>query len=68
MKGGPAVSLGYIAKALIGALIAFVSVLVTAAESHGITLQEWLTAALAALVALGGVYVVPNSRRAQRGL
>lgn len=54
------------AKAFTAAPIAFGGVLVTASQSGGITLNEWLTAALAGLVALSGVYAVPNAA-AKRG-
>jgi hypothetical protein len=52
-----------IAKAVVGALIAFVGALVTATLTGGIGLHEWLYAILAGLVALGGVYATPNKPR-----
>jgi Na+/glutamate symporter len=51
-----------IAKALVGALIAFVGALVTATVTGGIGLHEWLYAVLAGLVALAGVYGTARSR------
>lgn len=47
-------------KAVLAALIAFVGSLVTATVTGGISTNEWLTAVLAGLVALGAVYGVPN--------
>lgn len=54
----------YAAKALIAALYSFVAVLVTATiDGSGITLYEWLAAALAALGALVTVFRVSNGPR-----
>jgi hypothetical protein len=57
-------TLAQIAKALIAALIAAVGALGTAVatgESLGdVDAKTWLAVALVALVALGGVYTVPN--------
>ena len=50
------------AKALIAALVAGLSVIGAAlAESDALTAQDWISAALAFLVALGAVYRVPNA-------
>jgi hypothetical protein len=48
------------AKALVGALLAFLTALATALATGGVSAQEWITAAIAALVTLGGVYGTPN--------
>lgn len=48
-----------IAKAITAALIAALGAL-AAAAGDGISVQEGLTAAVAGLVALGGVWAVPN--------
>lgn len=48
------------AKAVLAGLIAFVGALVTASLTGGIGLHGWLAAVLTGLVALGGVYQVPN--------
>jgi len=49
------------AKAIIAALTAFLSSLVTALDSGGsISAQEWLTALIALLVAGGAVFSIPN--------
>lgn len=50
----------FMAKAILGAVIALVGSLVTAALTHGIDLHEWLTAILAGLVALAGIFQIPN--------
>jgi hypothetical protein len=47
------------AKAIVGALIAGLSVL-TGAVGDGISSQEWITTAVAFLSGLGIVYVTPN--------
>lgn len=47
-------------KAILGSAIAGLSSLVTALEDGGVSLQEGLIAAIAALTALGVVYAVPN--------
>lgn len=49
-----------IAKAVVGAAVAFISSLVTALGDNTISTQEWLTAGLAGLVALGAVWAIPN--------
>lgn len=47
-------------KAWLGFAIALVGSLAVGAQSDGLTLAEWLTAASVGLVALGGVYGVSN--------
>ena len=49
------------AKAVIGALIAGLTAIGTALTDGGISPAEWVAAAIAFLVALGGVYAIPNS-------
>ncbi len=49
-----------IAKAIIGAAIAGVGSIVTALGDNALSYQEIGTAVLAALVALGAIYGVPN--------
>lgn len=46
-------------KALVGALVAGLSVL-AGAVGDGVSVEEWITTAVAALVALGAVFAVPN--------
>lgn len=48
------------AKAVIGALIAFLTALGTALTDGGISPSEWIAAVVAALVALSAVYAIPN--------
>lgn len=48
-------------KAILAFAIAGVGALATAASDGGISLAEGLSAAAAALVALGAVYQIPNS-------
>ena len=50
-------------KAILAFAIAGVGALATAAVDGGVTLGEGLSAAAAALVALGGVYQIPNADR-----
>ena len=50
-----------IAKAIAGALVAGLTSLHAALDDGGIVPQEWLAAVIAALVALGVVWAVPNS-------
>lgn len=51
-------------KALLAALIAFVGALATALVGNvsfgDLTDGQWMAAVLAGLVALGGVYAIPN--------
>lgn len=47
-------------KAILAGLIAGVGVLTTASLDEQIVLHEWLVAAGATLVAIGGVYQVKN--------
>ena len=49
------------AKALIGALIAGLTAIGTALTDGGVSPAEWVAAAVAFLVALGGVYAIPNA-------
>ena len=48
------------AKAVAGALTAGLTSLAVAVNDDLVTQQEWLTALVAAAVALGGVWAVPN--------
>jgi hypothetical protein len=48
-------------KAIVGALVAGLSVL-AGAVGDGVSAQEWITAAVAALGGLGLVYVTPNAQ------
>lgn len=48
------------AKAIIAALIAGLSALAAGLEDNSLTSQEWITIALAFVVALGAVFAVPN--------
>jgi hypothetical protein len=50
------------AKAIVGALIAGLSVL-AGAVGDGVSAQEWITAAVATLGGLGLVYATPNAHR-----
>lgn len=51
------------AKAIIGAIIAFLSTAagILSAPPHTITLNGWLVAALGAFAGLNGVWAVPNT-------
>jgi hypothetical protein len=51
-------------KAIVAALIAFVGGLAGGATDGHLTLAEWLVAASAGLVALGGVFQVKNAPKA----
>jgi len=48
------------AKALVGAAIAALSSIAAGLVDDDLTSNEWLTAIVAGLVALGAVYAVPN--------
>lgn len=48
------------AKALVGALAAFLAAVVTGLADEHITAVEWVVAALAAVTAGGAVFGVPN--------
>lgn len=50
-----------IAKALIAALVAGLGGIAVALDDNAISAQEWVTAAVAFLVALGAVFAVPNA-------
>jgi hypothetical protein len=47
-------------KAILAALVAGLGVLSTAFSDGELVTQEWIGALIAALVALGGVYQIPN--------
>ena len=50
-------------KAIAGALVAFLASLGTALDSGGsISAQEWITAAIALLIAGGAAFAIPNIR------
>lgn len=48
-------------KAIVASLVAGLTALLTALDDDSVTAQEWVTAGIAALVALGAVYAVPNT-------
>jgi hypothetical protein len=48
------------AKAIIAALVSFLTAIATALDSGGIDTQEWITAVVALLVAGGAVFSIPN--------
>lgn len=48
-------------KAWLAFAVALVGSLAVGAQDNTLTLAEWLTAASTALVALGGVYRIPNA-------
>jgi len=48
------------AKALVGAAIAVLSSIAAGLVDDNLDTNEWLTAIVAGLVALGAVYAVPN--------
>ena len=50
------------AKAILGALVAFLTALTTALEDGHVSAQEWVTALIALLAAGGVVFSVPNRR------
>lgn len=52
--------MGSYAKAIIGALVAGLAALQAALDDGGITAAEGIAAAIATLVALGAIWVVPN--------
>jgi hypothetical protein len=54
------------AKAIIAALIAGLGILGEGLTDGSLSGQEWIAAAVAALVALGGVYLVPNRAAAEK--
>lgn len=54
--------MGTIIKAILGGAGAFIASLVTALGDNVISGQEWVTAAGAAIIALGVVYQIPNSK------
>jgi len=53
------------AKAIVGCLVAGLTALGTAMTDDAVTGAEWVGVAIAALGALGVVYVVPNKPKAQ---
>jgi hypothetical protein len=48
------------AKAIIAALVAFLTAIVTALETDGISASEWITAAIAFLISGAAVFSIPN--------
>lgn len=56
-----------IAKAITGAVLAFLTALITAIQSGGITGEEWLTAIVAFIVAGSAVYQVPYNQIPSKG-
>lgn len=57
--------MGKYAKAIIGALIVGLGVIVEGLTDGSLSASEWITAIILALTTLGGVYVVPNSGKKQ---
>lgn len=49
------------AKAIVGALVAGLSAIAVALGDNALSAQECVTAAIAALVALGAIWAVPNT-------
>jgi hypothetical protein len=49
-------------KAFTGAIVAFLTAIITALDSDGISAQEWITAVIALLVSGGAVFAIPNIR------
>lgn len=49
------------AKAIIAAVVAFLTAIATALDSGGIDAQEWITAVIALIVGFGAVFRVPNT-------
>lgn len=48
------------AKAILGALAAFLTAIATALDDNTISMQEWITAVVALIIAGGVVFRVPN--------
>lgn len=48
------------AKALVAALVAGLGAIATALDDNSLSAQEWVTAAIAFLVALAAVWAIPN--------
>ena len=55
-----AVGVAKVGKAVVGALVAGLGALTTALSDGSVTASEWVTVALATVVAAGGVWGVPN--------
>lgn len=56
--------MGKYAKAIVAAVIAGASVLLTGLDDDVVTRMEWISVLIAALSALGITYAVPNSAAA----
>ncbi|GIH07438.1 hypothetical protein Rhe02_55050 [Rhizocola hellebori] len=54
--------MGKYAKAIVAALIAGASVLLTGLDDDVVTRMEWISVLIAGLSALGITYAVPNSK------
>jgi hypothetical protein len=54
------------AKAITATLLAFLGALGTAYQDNHVSGQEWIAIATATLTVGGGVWAVPNARRAPR--
>ncbi|HET9866436.1 MAG TPA: hypothetical protein VFQ06_04020 [Nitrospira sp.] len=52
--------MAHYAKAIVGAFIAGLGALVTGLADDALSNSEWLIATIAFLIALGGVWAVPN--------
>jgi hypothetical protein len=50
------------AKSIVGALLAFLTGIAASLDDNNVSAQEWVTAVVAALVTLAGVFAVPNTR------
>lgn len=50
-----------IAKALVGAAVAFTSAVALGLDDNTVSAREWAEAVTAGLIALGAVWAVPNS-------
>lgn len=50
-----------IAKAIVAALVAGLTAVVTGLDDNALTAREWVTALTAFLVALGATWAIPNA-------
>jgi hypothetical protein len=57
----------HVGKAITAAVVAFLGAWITGLEDAAMTQQEWLTATLAAVTALGAVWAIPNTPKAPDG-
>ena len=61
-KGLPVTGAGRYAKAIVGAIVAALAVLISGVDD-GLSAREWMEAASAFLVVLGSIWAVPNRDR-----